>query len=153
MGPEADRPCASDAGPASPSAPTSRFSIGGIEVDVSSGAVRSSGRPVRLGKVEFRLLALLIAEPGTVFSRERLVEVFWPDRIFLDVRTVDQKVRRLRSTLNRGLVPDPIRSVRGEGYKFSETYAAEYAEWLSKGRKRLHLDEIARMRKRVKRYD
>ncbi|MCC7253886.1 winged helix-turn-helix domain-containing protein [Hyphomicrobium sp.] len=130
--------------------PTAIVSIGGIEVDPTSRIVHSSGRLVRLGEVEFKLLALLVSAPGAVFSRERLVEEFWPDRIFLDVRTVDQKIRRLRSALIRGVAPDPIRSVRGKGYKFSETYATDYATWLDKGRKRLHLEEIARRRKRVK---
>lgn len=143
---------ATDATPSTSAiAPTSTVSIGGIEVDPTSNTVHSSGRLVRLGEVEFKLLALLISAPGVVFSRERLVEEFWPHRIFLDVRTVDQKIRRLRSALIRGTAPDPIRSVRGMGYKFSESYATDYSVWLEKGRKRLHLDEIARMRKRVRR--
>ena len=143
---------ATDAAPSTPAiAPASTIRIGGIEVDPTRSTVHSSGRPVRLGEVEFKLLALLISAPGAVFSRERLVEELWPHRIFLDVRTVDQKIRRLRSALIRGAAPDPIRSVRGMGYKFSESYAADYSVWLEKGRKRLHLDEIARMRKRVRR--
>jgi DNA-binding response OmpR family regulator len=127
------------------------IAIGVIEVDIVNECVRSSGRAVRLGEIELKLLILLISEPGKIFSREWLAEVLWPKRIFLDVRTVDQKIRRLRTALNRGPAPDPIRSVRGQGYKFSENYEKDYAAWVNRGRKRYHLEEIARMQKRVKR--
>lgn len=122
--------------------------IGGIEVDLANNLVRSSGRAVRLRAGEFKLLAMLISRPGAIFSRDRLAEELWPARPSVGARTVDQKIRRLRCALNRGLAPDPICSVHGKGYKFSESYEQDYALWLSTGRKRCHLDELASMRRR-----
>ncbi|MBN8910724.1 MAG: winged helix-turn-helix transcriptional regulator [Rhizobiales bacterium] len=129
----------------------SRRCVGGIEIDYVTGGVQCSSRPVRLTEGEFKLLSLLMSNPGTTFTRERIAAELWGDQPDVDVRTVDQKVRRLRRALNRGPAPDPICSVRGKGYKFSETYEKDYVAWLSKGRKRFHMKEIIRMRKRVKR--
>lgn len=126
---------------------------GGIEVNLSECSVRSLGRVVRLPPCEYRMLLLLMSEPGKIASRERLAEELWSAGEIRDLRTVDQRITRLRRALNRGRAPDPICSVRGKGYKFSEAYDREYAVWLGGGRKKLSLDEIVHMRKRVKRSD
>ncbi len=79
---------------------------------------RRSGRLLRLRPKEFGLLELLILNSGTVLSREDIVKRAWHDSSDLDIRTVDVTVGRLRKAVNRGWLPDPIRSVRGQGYTF-----------------------------------
>lgn len=123
--------------------------IGGIAIDRQSGKVFAADRPVHLAPIEYKILELLMLNPGLAFSRERLAEAAWGEDTSIDIRTVDQKIRRIRSALNRGPAPDPIRSVRGKGYKFSETYERDYAIWLRKGKKRLHISEILQKRKRM----
>lgn len=122
--------------------------IGGIELDRERAEARCSGRLVPLRASELQILAILMAQPGTVFSREQLVAGVWGEGAEIDVRTVDQQIRRIRGAVNRGNAPDPIRSVRGQGYKFSESYEAEYADWLALADKRMSMTEIVAKRKR-----
>jgi two-component system phosphate regulon response regulator PhoB len=79
---------------------------------------RRSGRLLRLRPKEFNLLELFILNSGAVLSREDIVRRAWRESTDLDIRTVDVTVGRLRKAVNRGWLPDPIRSVRGQGYKF-----------------------------------
>lgn len=123
--------------------------IGGIELDRERAEARCSGRLVPLRASELQIFAVLMAQPGKVFSREQLVAEVWGEGADIDVRTIDQQIRRIRSAVNRGNAPDPIRSVRGQGYKFSETYETEYADWLARDDKRMRLSEIMQKRKRV----
>ena len=81
-----------------------------------------SGRELRLGPTEFRLLEFLMSSPGRVFSREQLLDGVWGREIYVDERTVDVHVGRLRKAINRGRERDPIRTVRGSGYSFDERY-------------------------------
>lgn len=103
---------------------TSVMKAGDLELDRSSHRVRRSGREVHLGPTEYRLLEYLMRNPGRVYSREQLLNGVWGTDVFVDERTVDVHVGRLRKALNRGRNPDPIRTVRGAGYSFDERFAA-----------------------------
>ena len=96
---------------------------GDIELDRETHRVRRAGRELHLGPTEFRLLEFLMQSPGRVFSREQLLDAVWGHDVYIDERTVDVHVGRLRKALNRGREPDPIRTVRGAGYSFDETFA------------------------------
>ena len=84
--------------------------------------MRRAGRDVHLGPTEFRLLEHLIERPGRVFSRAQLLDAVWGQSAEIDERSVDVHVGRLRKALSRGNEPDPIRTVRGSGYSFDETF-------------------------------
>ena len=84
--------------------------------------MRRAGREVHLGPTEFRLLRILMQRPGRVFTREQLLDGVWGRDVYVEERTVDVHVGRLRKAINRGGEPDPIRTVRGAGYALDETY-------------------------------
>ena len=74
------------------------------------------GRELALGPTEFRLLEFFMQSPGRVFSREQLLNGVWGRDIYIDERTVDVHIGRLRKLLNVGRGEDPIRTVRSAGY-------------------------------------
>jgi len=78
--------------------------------------VRRGGAEVHLGPTEFRLLDHLIQHPGRVFSREQLLNAVWGSDVYVEARTVDVHIGRLRKALNGDKLPDPIRTVRSAGY-------------------------------------
>jgi two-component system phosphate regulon response regulator PhoB len=84
--------------------------------------VRRGERDVHLGPTEFRLLDVLMQRPGRVFSREQLLDRVWGQDVYVEVRTVDVHIGRLRKALNRQGDRDPIRTVRSSGYALDETY-------------------------------
>ena len=88
---------------------------GPIEVDPVTHDVRISGAPTQLRPLEYKLLQLLVSEPGKVFSREELLEQVWEMRGDINTRTVDVHVRRLRVSL--GPAADVIETVHGFGYR------------------------------------
>ena len=96
--------------------------LGDVELDRETRRVLRAGRDVHLGPTEFRLLEFLMQSPGRVFSREQLLNGVWGRDIYIDERTVDVHVGRLRRALNRGRSSDPIRTVRGGGYAFDERF-------------------------------
>lgn len=96
---------------------------GDIELDRETHRVHRGGREVHLGPTEFRLLEFLMQSPGRVFSREQLLDGVWGQDVYIDERTVDVHVGRLRKAINRGRQSDPIRTVRGAGYSFNEMFA------------------------------
>ena len=96
---------------------------GDIELDRETKRVHRAGRELHLGPTEFRLLEFLMQSPGRVFSREQLLDSVWGQDVYIDERTVDVHVGRLRKALNRPRQPDPIRTVRGSGYSFNEMFA------------------------------
>jgi two-component system phosphate regulon response regulator PhoB len=98
------------------------LSAGDIELDREKKRVSRSGREISLGPTEFRLLEFLMQSPGRVFSREQLLDGVWGRDVYIDERTVDVHVGRLRKALNRGRVPDPIRTVRGAGYSLDDRF-------------------------------
>lgn len=87
-----------------------------LEMDLVSHKVNRGGRSVHLGPTEYRLLRALMENPGRVYSRETLLDKAWGQNIFVEIRTVDVHVRRLRRAINIGGKPDLIRTVRGFGY-------------------------------------
>jgi two-component system, OmpR family, phosphate regulon response regulator PhoB len=95
---------------------------GDILLDREKKRVARQGREVHLGPTEFKLLEFLMQSPGRVFSRGQLLDGVWGRDVYIDERTVDVHVGRLRRALNRGRAPDPIRTVRGSGYSFDERF-------------------------------
>ena len=93
-----------------------RVHHGDIIVDRVAHRVRRSGREVHLGPTEFRLLDYLMQHPGRVFSREQLLDAVWGSDVYVEARTVDVHIGRLRKALNRDEEVDPIRTVRSAGY-------------------------------------
>ena len=98
------------------------ISIGDLEIDREKRRVSRAGRAVDLGPTEYRLLEFLMERPGRVFSREQLLDGVWGSEIYIDERTVDVHVGRLRKALNRGHDVDPIRTVRGAGYALDDRF-------------------------------
>ncbi len=93
-----------------------RLAFGDIQMDLAGHRVIRNGRSVRLGPIEFRLLRHLMEHPGRVFSRDQLIDAVWGHDIYVDTRTVDVHIRRLRKALNDSGEADPIRTVRSAGY-------------------------------------
>ncbi len=94
--------------------------ISEIELDRAAHRVTRGVREVRLGPTEFRLLEFLMQSPGRVLSRAQLLDGVWGRDAYVDERTVDVHIGRLRKALIRGKERDPIRTVRGAGYVFGE---------------------------------
>ncbi|ADP71601.1 two component transcriptional regulator PhoB, winged helix family [Rhodomicrobium vannielii ATCC 17100] len=96
-----------------------------IELDRETYRVMRSGREVRLGPTEFKLLEFLMESPGRVFSRTQLLDGVWGRDVYVDERTVDVHIGRLRKAINRGKEKDPIRTVRGAGYALGERFPGQ----------------------------
>jgi DNA-binding response OmpR family regulator len=92
------------------------LSAGDVQLDRRAHTVSVGGEPVELTSREFELLATLLAHPGTVLSRERLLELVWQGEFPGGTRTVDVHVAQLRAKLGR---PDLVQTVRGAGYKLT----------------------------------
>jgi two-component system, OmpR family, phosphate regulon response regulator PhoB len=107
---------------ASPERIAAVLNAGDIELDREKRRVSRAGREIPLGPTEFRLLEFLMQSPGRVFSREQLLDGVWGREVYIDERTVDVHVGRLRKALNRGRESDPIRTVRGSGYSLDERF-------------------------------
>ncbi|HEY4030877.1 MAG TPA: phosphate regulon transcriptional regulator PhoB [Caulobacteraceae bacterium] len=93
-----------------------RIRHGDIVIDRVAHRVRRGGREVHLGPTEFRLLDYLMQHPGRVFSREQLLDAVWGSDVYVEARTVDVHIGRLRKALNHEIETDPIRTVRSAGY-------------------------------------
>jgi two-component system phosphate regulon response regulator PhoB len=87
-----------------------------MKLDVSGRRVLVRGMPVNLSPIEFRLLSALMGDAGRVLSRAELISVAWPKSAFVEPRTVDVHIGRLRRALRRALGRDVIRTVPKEGY-------------------------------------
>jgi two-component system phosphate regulon response regulator PhoB len=98
------------------------LTAGDIELDRERRRVMRGGTETALGPTEFRLLEFLMERPGRVYSREQLLDGVWGSDVYIDERTVDVHVGRLRKALSPGNETDPIRTVRGAGYSFDERY-------------------------------
>ena len=107
---------------ASPERVADVLSFGDIAIDREKKRVSRSGHAIDLGPTEYRLLEFLMERPGRVFSREQLLDGVWGSDIYIDERTVDVHVGRLRKALNRGHSNDPIRTVRGAGYALDDRF-------------------------------
>ena len=95
---------------------------GDLQLDHQTRRVRRGSRDVRLSPTEFRLLECLIERPGSVFSRQQLLERAWKQSADITDRTVDVHIGRLRKVLSNGRERDPILCARGAGYSFDETF-------------------------------
>lgn len=91
-----------------------------VELDTAAHKVMRAGKPVALGPTEFRLLRHFLEHPARVFSREQLLDAVWGHDVYVELRTVDVHIRRLRKALNAGDRPDIIRTVRAAGYALDE---------------------------------
>jgi two-component system, OmpR family, phosphate regulon response regulator PhoB len=106
---------------------SSLLKSGDIELDRETRRVHRAGREINLGPTEFRLLEFLMQSPGRVYTREQLLDGVWGRDVYIDERTVDVHIGRLRKAVRRGREPDPIRTVRGSGYAFNERFAGTVA--------------------------
>jgi len=91
-------------------------SQGDITIDRGAHRVRRGAEEIHLGPTEFRLLDYFMQHPGRVFSREQLLNAVWGSDVYVETRTVDVHIGRLRRALGRGQGADPIRTVRSAGY-------------------------------------
>jgi two-component system phosphate regulon response regulator PhoB len=107
---------------ASPERTADQLHCGDIVLDREKKRVSRAGEPIELGPTEFRLLEFLLERPGRVFSRAQLLDGVWGNDVYIDDRTVDVHVGRLRKALNRGEAVDPIRTVRGSGYALDDRF-------------------------------
>ena len=96
------------------------LSHGDLSMDLARHRVRRGEREVQLGPTEFRLLRHFLEQPGRVFSREQLLDAAWGRDAYVEQRTVDVHIRRLRKALNAPGEKDPIRTVRSAGYAFED---------------------------------
>ena len=87
-----------------------------LVMDLASHRVKRNGREVHLGPTEFRLLRHLLENQGRVFSREQLLDMVWGRDVYVEPRTVDVHIRRLRKAINAEVEKDLIRTVRAAGY-------------------------------------
>ncbi|HEX8233000.1 MAG TPA: phosphate regulon transcriptional regulator PhoB [Caulobacteraceae bacterium] len=90
-----------------------RLRRGDLVIDRAAHRVSREGKNIHLGPTEFRLLEYLMQHPGRVFSREQLLDAVWGSDVYVEARTVDVHIGRLRKALGAG---DPIRTVRSAGY-------------------------------------
>jgi two-component system phosphate regulon response regulator PhoB len=93
-----------------------RVRRGDILIDRVAHRVKRAGAEVHLGPTEFRLLDYLMQHPGRVFSREQLLDAVWGSDVYVEARTVDVHIGRLRKALGVSETDDPIRTVRSAGY-------------------------------------
>ncbi len=103
-----------------PGGETEKLSVGGLEVDGASQRVTAKGEPVRLGPTEYRLLHFFLSHPDRVYSREQVLDRVWGRTVYVEERTVDVHIRRLRKALEPSGCDGMIQTVRGSGYRFSE---------------------------------
>lgn len=101
---------------ANPEQSGTSLSYENIEMDLESHRVTRDGRAIKLGPTEFRLLRAFLEKPGRVFTREQLLDKVWGRDIYVELRTVDVHIRRLRKALNGKGDTDLIRTVRSAGY-------------------------------------
>ena len=96
--------------------------FGDISVDRSAHRVRRGIKDIHLGPTEYRLLDHFMQHPGRVFSREQLLDAVWGSDVYVEARTVDVHIGRLRKALNVPGQNDPIRTVRSAGYALDESF-------------------------------
>jgi two-component system phosphate regulon response regulator PhoB len=93
-----------------------RVRRGDLLIDRVAHRVKRAGAEIHLGPTEFRLLDYLMQHPGRVFSREQLLDAVWGSDVYVEARTVDVHIGRLRKALGVSETDDPIRTVRSAGY-------------------------------------
>ncbi len=108
----------------SPDAVAGTLQAGDLSLDRRTRRVRRSGRDIDLSPTEFKLLEHMMQAPGRVFTRSQLLDSVWGRDVYVDERTVDVHVGRLRKSISRAREVNPIRTVRGMGYSFDERFGA-----------------------------
>jgi two-component system phosphate regulon response regulator PhoB len=101
-----------------PEASEQVLEISGLRLDPVSGRVHAGGIEVTLTQTEFRLLKFFMAHPERVYSRQQLLDQVWGDHVFIDDRTVDVHIRRLRKSLAVAGMDRLVETVHGAGYRF-----------------------------------
>lgn len=102
-----------------PAMPDEVVSVGGVELSPVSHRVTALGQSIELGPTEFRLLQFFMTHPERVYSRTQLLDQVWGTQVFVEERTVDVHIRRLRAALEVAKKDGLIQTVRGSGYRFS----------------------------------
>ena len=102
-----------------PSAIDEIIKSGVIEIDSAAHRVKLNGDQIKLGPTEYRLLKFFVTHPDRVFSRSQLLDKAWGGNVYVEERTVDVHVRRLRAILEKSGAEDYIQTVRGAGYRYS----------------------------------
>jgi two-component system, OmpR family, phosphate regulon response regulator PhoB len=102
-----------------PSEGSERIDIEGLVLDQSSQRVSSGDRTVALGPTEYRMLAFFMTHPERVYTREQLLDRVWGGNVYVEERTIDVHIRRLRKALEEFGYDRLIQTVRGSGYRFS----------------------------------
>lgn len=95
--------------------------VEGLKLDLAAHRAFAADTPIRLGPIEFRLLAFLMTHPERVYSRSQLLDRVWGGDVYVDERTVDVHIRRVRRALEPFAWDRHIQTVRGAGYRFSTT--------------------------------
>ena len=104
---------------ASPVAAGERLEISGLALEPASHRVTANGRAVTLGPTEYRMLAFFMAHPERVYTRAMLLDRIWGGNVYVEERTIDVHIRRLRKALEEFAMDRFIQTVRGAGYRFS----------------------------------
>ncbi len=97
-----------------------RIDVGGLQVDAASQRVTVKGESVKLGPTEYKLLHFFASHPERVYSRAQVLDRVWGQNVYVEERTVDVHIRRLRKALEPHGFDRMIQTVRGSGYRFSE---------------------------------
>ena len=106
--------------------PDEKIICSDIEIDLVSKRVKRRNSIIHLGPTEFKLLLYLSKNEGRVFSRDQLLDSIWGNDVYVEQRTVDVHIRRLRKALNKGDLPNLIRTVRSEGYSIEDPEKASF---------------------------
>ncbi len=102
-----------------PVMPDETVAVGGLELSSTSHRVTAGGAAIELGPTEFRLLHFFMTHAERVYSRTQLLDQVWGTQVFVEERTVDVHIRRLRAALEPVGMDELIQTVRGSGYRFS----------------------------------
>ena len=103
-----------------PDAGSETLSVSDVVVDLVAYKVKRGDREIRLGPTEFKLLRYFMERAGRVLTREQLLDGVWGQNVYVEDRTVDVHIRRLRKALNENGEPDLVRTVRAVGYCFEK---------------------------------
>jgi len=93
--------------------------VGGLRIDGAAHRVFAGDEPVTIGPTEYRLLHFFMTHPERVYSRSQLLDHVWGGSVYVEERTVDVHIRRLRKTLEPSALDGMVQTVRGSGYRFS----------------------------------
>ena len=94
-------------------------SVGGLRIDGAAHRVYAGAEPIAIGPTEYRLLHFFMTHPERVYSRSQLLDHVWGGSVYVEERTVDVHIRRLRKTLEPHELDPMVQTVRGAGYRFS----------------------------------